>query len=86
MIGAIARHSASTRYLGVTVPSGLREKLVLCVVAALIRTSQNSTGIFSWYLHPAMVQKVSCELVTSVPSLKCIEKVGMWGGPQGGPP
>ena len=32
MIGAIARHSASTRYLGVTVPSGLREKLVLCVV------------------------------------------------------
>jgi hypothetical protein len=72
--------------LALQCPAGYAKNSCSASSAALIRTSQNSTGIFSWYLHPAMVQKVSRELVTSVPSLKCIEKVGMWGGPQGGPP
>jgi hypothetical protein len=72
--------------LALQCPAGYAKNSCSASSAALIRTSQNSTGIFSWYLHPAMVQKVSRELVTSVPSLKCIEKVSMWGGPQGGPP
>jgi hypothetical protein len=72
--------------LALQCPAGYAKNSCSASSAALIRTSQNSTGIFSWYLHPAMVQKVSCELVTSVPSLKCIEKVGMMGRSPGRSP